>query len=157
LDRHEVVIDCGDGVVRQPRIELCLRLLARVYLEPRQTTRAAVGDPHRAVEPVLGRTPDVGPGDIPLDDRKVGRVRYAELAVAQGDRIAVGGGSELLKDRSGRSRHVRNRLGLDWMVVPGGGISCNLWPRPPPRTSPRPMRSIPATRAWWRWALPSAP
>ena len=69
LDRHEVALDGGEGLVRQPAVEPVLGLLAGQHLEPRDPPAAAVRPLDRGVEHAPRGAPDVGPGAVTLDER----------------------------------------------------------------------------------------
>src|SRR5438552_4728437 len=67
-----------------------LRLLAGVYLHPRDLLLAARGLLHRGVEHADGSAPDVGPGPVTFDERDDGMIGHSQLAVLDGDLVARG-------------------------------------------------------------------
>src|SRR5215813_5117499 len=94
FDRHQVLADDVGRLVRQQirgtvRAVDLLCLLAGIDFRPRDPLAALVRLLHRGVEHPHGRVPDVGSGAIALDEGDDRVVRHAELAVVDGDLVAL--------------------------------------------------------------------
>src|SRR5262249_56160110 len=91
-----------------------------VQLEPDDSAVGSVRLGHGAIEDLLRRAPDVGPGAVTFDERDDWIARYLELAVAHRNRLAFGRGPELFVRGCGKDGHTsasesgRCLIGLSW-------------------------------------------
>ncbi len=121
LDRHQVMADGSQRIVRQPALELVLGLLAGQHLEPVDPSVVAIGAPYRVVEDVLRRAPDVGSGAVSFNERDDRLVGHGKRALAHGDWLPRRRRGERGVARGGRrGSHVPSRARVGGTAVAAG-------------------------------------
>ena len=85
FDANEIVLERGDGVVRQPVVELVLGGFAGKNFKPGNLAFAAVSLLHRGIEHTDAGRPDVRAGAVAADEGQGGVGRDVELAVLDGN------------------------------------------------------------------------
>ncbi len=81
FDADEMFLERGDGVVRQPVVELVFGRFSGKHFKPRNFPFAAVGLLYYRVEHAYARGPNVRAGAVAANERENGVVRHVELAV----------------------------------------------------------------------------
>src|SRR5690606_6151673 len=105
------------GFIRQPGVEQIVRLLTGEYFHPVNLALAAVGLRDGCVHDANRRTPDVRAGAVAVEEREDGVIRNGELAVVDGDFLALRGHSEFDRGRHRYSEKIQQKG-----KIAGGGM-----------------------------------